>query len=66
MVWNHSFAGESRTRRSMRGDQCRTKKVPLLSLERLESRTMFTGNQAEAAELAVMPVLDVAAPVEDA
>ena len=66
MVWNHSFAGESRTRRSMRGDHCRTKKVPLLSLERLESRTMFTGNQAEAAELAVMPVLDVAAPVDDA
>ncbi len=59
MVWNHSSAGESRTRRSVRGNQCRTKKVPLLSLERLEPRTMFTGNQAEAADLAVAPVLDV-------
>ena len=64
MVWNHSFAGDSRTRRTVRGDQCRTKKVPLLSIERLEPRTMFTGNQAEAAEIAMMPVLDVAAQVD--
>ncbi len=65
MVWNHSSAGESRTRRSVRGGQRRAKKVPLLSLERLEPRTMFTGNQAEAADLAVAPVLDVAAPIDE-
>ncbi len=65
MVWNHSSAGESRTRRSVRGGQRREKKVPLLSLERLEPRTMFTGNQAEAADLAVAPVLDVAAPIDE-
>ena len=65
MVWNSSSAGESRTRRSVRGGQRRTKKVPLLSLERLEPRTMFTGNQAEAADLAVAPVLDVAAPIDE-
>ena len=59
MGWNHFSAGESRTRRSVRGGQRRAKKVPLLSLERLEPRTMFTGNQAEAADLAVAPVLDV-------
>ena len=64
MGWNHFSAGESRTRRSVRGGQRRAKKVPLLSLERLEPRTMFTGNQAEAADLAVAPVLDVAAPVD--
>ena len=65
MVWNHSSAGESRTLRSVRGGQRRAKKVPLLSLERLEQRTMFTGNQAEAADLAVAPVLDVAAPIDE-
>ena len=65
MVWNSSSAGESRTRRSVRGGQRRAKKVPLLSLERLEPRTMFTGNQAEAADLAVAPVLDVAAPIDE-
>lgn len=65
MVWNSSSAGESRTRRSVRGGQRRTKKVPLLSLERLEPRTMFTGNQAEAADQAVAPVLDVAAPIDE-
>ncbi|MGI9446279.1 MAG: beta-propeller domain-containing protein, partial [Pirellulales bacterium] len=65
MFWNHSSAGESRTRPSVRSGQRREKKVPLLSLERLEPRTMFTGNQAETADLAVAPVLDVAAPIDE-